>query len=112
MKKLLSFLLYLFIAFKVCGQVDTIIEDKDGNVYSVKTMPDHKLWMTMNLNMNIPGTYCYENKPDSCKKYGRLYTWKAAVEGCRLLGEGWRLATNEDWQKMIKFYGGVRGDSE
>jgi uncharacterized protein (TIGR02145 family) len=40
-----------------------------------------------------------------------LYTWQAAQEGCKLLGAGWHLPTNEEWQKMAKWYGGVRDDS-
>ena len=68
--------------------------------------------MTTNLKLNIPDSYCYDNADDNCEQYGRLYTWKAAQNGCALLGEGWRLPTNEEWQKMAKWYGGVRGDSD
>jgi uncharacterized protein (TIGR02145 family) len=75
-------------------------------------MPDNKKWMTTNLNIDIPGSYCYENTTQKCDQYGRLYNWKSAQEGCLLLGEGWRLPTNEEWQKMVKSYGGVRDDSE
>jgi len=92
-------------------QTDTL-RDRDGNIYTIKIMPDNKTWMTSNLNINIPGSYGYENAEQKSNQYGRLYTWKSAQEGCKLLGEVWRLPTNEEWQKMAKWYGGVRGDSD
>ena len=88
------------------------LRDRDGNIYTIKIMPDNKTWMTSNLNINIPGSYGYENAEQKSNQYGRLYTWKSAQEGCKLLGEVWRLPTNEEWQKMTKWYGGVRGDSD
>ena len=95
------------------GQEQTgTLRDRDGNIYTIKIMPDNKTWMTSNLNINIPGSYGYENAEQKSNQYGRLYTWKSAQEGCKLLGEVWRLPTNEEWQKMAKWYGGVRGDSD
>jgi uncharacterized protein (TIGR02145 family) len=88
------------------------LRDRDGNIYTIKIMPDNKTWMTSNLNINIPGSYGYENAEQKSNQYGRLYTWKSAQEGCKLLGEAWRLPTNEEWQKMAKWYGGVRADSD
>lgn len=92
-------------------QIGTL-QDRDGNIYAFKIMPDNKKWMTSNLNINIPGSYDYENTEQKINQYGRLYTWQSAQEGCRLLGEGWRLPTNEDWQKMAKWYGGVSDESD
>jgi uncharacterized protein (TIGR02145 family) len=67
--------------------------------------------MVANLDVAIEGSYCYEDAKENCRKYGRLYTWEAATQGCRSLGDGWRLPTNDDWQRMAKSYGGVRDDS-
>ncbi|HTE10842.1 MAG TPA: FISUMP domain-containing protein [Chitinophagaceae bacterium] len=104
---------FFCINYEANGQSPTgELHDRDGNIYSIKTMPDNKKWMTANLNINIPGSYGYENAAQKNDQYGRLYTWKPALEGCKLLGEGWRLPTNEEWQKMAKCYGGVRDDSE
>jgi len=95
------------------GQEQTgTLRDRDGNIYTIKIMPDNKTWMTSNLTINIPGSYGYENAEQKSNQYGRLYTWKSAQEGCKLLGEVWRLPTNEGRQKMAKWYGGVRGDSD
>lgn len=101
------------INYEANGQEQTgTLRDRDGNIYTIKIMPDNKIWMTSNLNINIPGSYGYENAEQKTNQYGRLYTWKSAQEGCKLLGEVWRLPTNEEWQKMAKWYGGVRGDSD
>ena len=74
-------------------------------------MPDSNIWMIENLNVVIRDSYCQENDSSLCNKYGRLYTWQSAKKGCELLGEGWRLPTNEEWQRMAKYYGGVLDDS-
>lgn len=100
---------FLSINHGANGQSPTnTIIDRDGNSYPIKIFPDNKIWMTANLNINISGSYCYADSAKYCKQYGRLYTWKAAQEGCKLLGEGWRLPTNEEWQQMAKWFGGVR----
>ena len=104
---------FFCINYEANGQEQTgTLRDRDGNIYTIKIMPDKKTWMTSNLNINIPGSYGYENAEQKSNQYGRLYTWKSAQEGCKLLGEVWRLPTNEEWQKMAKWYGGVRGDSD
>jgi uncharacterized protein (TIGR02145 family) len=86
------------------------LKDRDGNTYLVKSFPDNKIWMTGNLKINIPGSYCYDDKVENCDRYGRLYTWTSAIEGCNALGEGWRLPTNKDWEQMASYFGGVWGD--
>lgn len=88
------------------------VKDKDGNIYTIKTFPGSKIWMTENLKINIPGSYCYDGKTENCDRYGRLYTWTSAIEGCIALGKGWRLPTNEEWQQMASSFGGVRDDSK
>lgn len=75
-------------------------------------MLDGKQWMTHNLNVNTPRSYCYDDAELHCRRYGRLYAWESAQRGCQSLGDGWRLPTNDEWQRMAKHYGGVRDDSE
>jgi uncharacterized protein (TIGR02145 family) len=79
--------------------------------YRTTVMPDKKVWMAANLNLNIPGSYCYDDQEQNCRLYGRLYTWELAMEGCTKLGNGWRLPSDEEWQQMAKPYGGIRDDS-
>jgi uncharacterized protein (TIGR02145 family) len=83
-----------------------------GTSFSSRRMPDGKLWMTENLNVDTSGSYCYDDAELNCRRYGRLYTWESAQRGCRSLGEGWRLPTNDEWRQMAKHYGGVRDDSD
>ena len=88
------------------------LRDRDGNSYTIKIMPDNKIWMTANLNIHIPGSYGYESAAQKSDQYGRLYTWTSAQDGCKLLGPGWRVPSNAEWQQMARSYGGVRDDSQ
>jgi len=67
-------------------------------------MPDGQTWMTENLNKTTDGSWCYENSPDSCAKYGRLYTWSAAKAACQSVGM--RLPTNAEWGALVTAAGG------
>ena len=96
---------------KSAKPTDSILIDRDGNKYSSKQMADGKLWMTSDLKLNLPHSYCYGNDARNCEKYGRLYLWEEATRGCRLLGEGWRLPSNNDWQQLSKAYAAANDDS-
>jgi len=74
-------------------------------------MLDGKRWMTQNLNIKVTDSHCYDEKEANCGRYGRLYTWEAAKKACNMLGDGWRLPTNDEWREMAKQYGGVHDDS-
>lgn len=87
-------------------------DQKASGTVQSKRMLDGKQWTTENLNVKTVSSYCYEDNELTCRQYGRLYTWESAQRGCQLLGEGWRLPTNEEWRRMAKLYGGVRGDSD
>jgi len=62
-------------------------------------------WMKKNMDIEITGSWCYENSADSCAKYGRLYTWEAAMAVCP---EGWRLPSRDDWDKLAEYVGGKK----
>ena len=87
-------------------------EKVSGTIPPSIRMPDGKQWTTHNLNVNTGSSFCYEDAELNCRQYGRLYTWESAQRGCRSLGDGWRLPTNDEWRKMAKHYGGVRDDSD
>jgi len=65
----------------------TMIDPRDSTVYKTIALANH-IWMAENLNysdsINYPSilgrSWCYKNQLDSCKKYGRLYTWSAAID--------------------------------
>jgi uncharacterized protein (TIGR02145 family) len=84
---------------------------QDKVTQAVVSMPDGKDWTAKNIDIDVPGSTCYDNLPANCDRYGRLYTWEAATTVCAALGEGWRLASQEDWRDLAKQYGGVFADS-
>jgi uncharacterized protein (TIGR02145 family) len=57
-------------------------------------------WMAENLNYEAGGSKCYDNKPDNCTKYGRLYNWETALKVCP---KGWHLPSNAEWDKLYRF---------
>ena len=97
---------------KLSSDIDRgYITDTKGNTYSLRVMKDGRQWLTQNLNINVPGSYCYNDSLDNCSSYGRLYTWKTASEACEMLGKGWHLPTGDEWEQMVSYYGGVRSDA-
>ena len=58
----------------------TMIDSRDGHVYNTVKMPDGKVWMADNLSFATENSWCYDNLPANCSKYGRLYTWSAALD--------------------------------
>jgi len=83
------------------GQRYSTIQFNSGNL----------TWMTQNLNVDVPDSWCYDNDPANCAKYGRLYTWEAAKRACASLGQGWRLPTDEEWRDLAKRFGGADDDA-
>jgi len=61
------------------------------------------MWMKNNLNYNANGSFCYDNKPENCDKYGRLYDWILAQTVCPA---GWRLPGHDDWVDLVENTGG------
>jgi uncharacterized protein (TIGR02145 family) len=74
-------------------------------------MADGKEWTTANLNVGASPSYCYDDQESNCRRYGRMYTWESAQRACPLLGDGWRLPTDDEWRQMAKHYGGVSADA-
>lgn len=64
-----------------------ITDERDNHVYRTITIAG-MTWMAQNLEYaesvqtpNLKGkSWCYEDKPENCKKGGRLYSWFAAVD--------------------------------
>jgi uncharacterized protein (TIGR02145 family) len=59
--------------------------------------------MAENLNYNASGSECYINSSVNCDKYGRLYSWSAAMKACP---SGWVLPSEDDWKDLRVAVGG------
>ena len=60
----------------------TIVKAEKVKVQNKEILTIHvgdQVWMAKNLDVDVPGSFCYEQKPENCKKHGRLYTWSAAM---------------------------------
>lgn len=53
-----------------------------------------------------PAWCYYDNDPANGKIYGKLYNWYAVSDWRGLAPEGWRVPSDEDWEKLIKLIGG------
>jgi len=86
--------------FQIYG---TFIDPRDGKTYKTIQIGE-QVWLAENFCYNAKGSKSNANTPATAK-YGRLYTWEAAVKACP---KGWHLPTNEEWETLINFAGGVK----
>ncbi len=73
------------------------MKDASGRQYGTVLIAG-KLWMKENLNYETDESYCFDDSERECDKYGRLYTWSAAMKACPI---GWHLPTLQEMNELI-----------
>jgi len=68
-----------------------------------------QVWLAENLKNDTASSVCYGNNPANCNTYGRLYDLDSimTIDVDSLCPVGFRLPSDEDWQKLVDYAGGA-----
>lgn len=111
--KLLLIACFGILSFTASAQeYGKFTDPRDGKEYKTVTVDIilegdvtiKRTWMAENLNYEVPDSFCYKNESAYCEAYGRLYTFKAAVDACP---EGWHVPTIGEWNLLFNTFGGI-----
>ncbi len=88
----------------VSAQLGSLTDPRDEKKYKTVKIGE-QTWMAENLNYEVNGSHCFENVSENCDKYGRFYTWDAAMTACPT---GWHLPSESEWQMLLHDVGGEK----
>jgi uncharacterized protein (TIGR02145 family)/uncharacterized repeat protein (TIGR02543 family) len=103
------------------GSYGTLTDNRDSKQYKTVKIGT-QTWMAENLNYVADSSWCYDNSPDSCNKYGRLYDWSTVMDiGTQYNNQtwggsdvkrqgvcpsGWHLPSRSEWDVLAAAVGG------
>lgn len=80
-----------------CPEFGVVTDARDGKAYRTERFGD-AVWTIDNANFDIPdSSACFDGDSLNCEKFGRLYTFAAAMDACP---EGFRPATDDDFSAL------------
>ena len=125
----ISVVILIIILIQSCKkEVDNLIKDSDGNVYTSVTIGT-QVWMVENLkttkyrNGDLIGTttpaslniidestpkyhWAYDSNEINVATYGRLYTWYAVTDSRKVCPVGWHVPSDAEWTELTDYLGG------